>query len=108
MKVITEKDQATLEALRKMGKLKGQGYLYGQPETAEQVRQRLAAQGKLNGESDPAQDPTDAPLKQVNLDERPSASQARNSQAPTSPDFDVIETSDYEMHRVRLPKSGPL
>lgn len=47
-------DEAILDALKKMGKLKGQGYLYGKPETAEQVRQRLAAQERLAkpGESD--------------------------------------------------------
>lgn len=45
-------DKATLDALRKMGKLKGQGYLYGRPETADQVRERLAVQGKLNNELD--------------------------------------------------------
>jgi hypothetical protein len=30
-----------------MGKLKGQGYLYGKPESGEQVRQRLSIAGKL-------------------------------------------------------------
>ncbi|MEO0908485.1 MAG: EAL domain-containing protein [Pseudomonadota bacterium] len=96
-------DHATLEALRKMGKLKGQGYLYGQPETADQVRQRLAAQGKLNGESDPAQDPAGAPVKRVKLDERPFS-----SQAPTSPASDTTEPPDYDAPRARFPKSGTL
>lgn len=41
-------DQAILDALKKMGKLKGQGYLYGQPESGEQVRERLAASGRLS------------------------------------------------------------
>jgi EAL domain-containing protein (putative c-di-GMP-specific phosphodiesterase class I) len=36
-----------LAALRSIGKLKAQGYVYGRPETAEQVRSRLAASGKL-------------------------------------------------------------
>lgn len=47
-------DEAILEALKKMGKLKGQGYLYGRPETAEEVRQRLSLQGNLaeRGEGD--------------------------------------------------------
>jgi len=40
-------DQAILQSLRAMGKLKGQGYLYGQPETASQVSNRLAVAGKL-------------------------------------------------------------
>ncbi len=38
-----------LGALRSMGKLKAQGYVFGEPESAEQVRQRLAASGKLTG-----------------------------------------------------------
>jgi EAL domain-containing protein (putative c-di-GMP-specific phosphodiesterase class I) len=38
-----------LVALRKMGQFKGQGYLYGRPETAEQVRQRLSIAGRLAG-----------------------------------------------------------
>ncbi|MEE4153062.1 MAG: EAL domain-containing protein [Erythrobacter sp.] len=37
-----------LKVLKNIGHLKGQGYLYGQPETAEQVRLRLEAQGQLN------------------------------------------------------------
>jgi diguanylate cyclase (GGDEF)-like protein len=40
-------DEEILAALRSMGKLKAQGYVYGKPETAEEVRQRLAANGKL-------------------------------------------------------------
>ena len=34
-----------------MGRLKAQGYLYGQPEDAEAVRARLKAVGKLTGVS---------------------------------------------------------
>ncbi|MBX9897639.1 MAG: EAL domain-containing protein [Qipengyuania sp.] len=34
---------AILKTLRQMGQLKGQGYLYGRPEPAEQVLERLAA-----------------------------------------------------------------
>ena len=41
-------DEAILSALRSMGKLKAQGYVYGKPESAEEVRSRLAAAGKLN------------------------------------------------------------
>jgi diguanylate cyclase (GGDEF)-like protein len=41
-------DEAILKALRSMGKLKAQGYVYGKPETAEEVRRRLAATGKLS------------------------------------------------------------
>jgi len=52
-------DEQILGALKKMGNLKGQGYLYGQPETAEEVRSRLAEAGLLN-EADP---------KEVSVDE---------------------------------------
>ncbi|WP_324076273.1 MAG: EAL domain-containing protein [Erythrobacter sp.] len=40
-------DEEILDALRSMGKLKAQGYVYGKPETADQVRERLARAGKL-------------------------------------------------------------
>lgn len=40
-------DEKILEALKAMGQLKGQGYLYGQPEDAEQVQARLHKAGKL-------------------------------------------------------------
>ncbi|MEE4154197.1 MAG: EAL domain-containing protein [Erythrobacter sp.] len=42
-------DEAILNELKRMGKLKGQGYHYGRPETAQQVRERLALSGKLVG-----------------------------------------------------------
>lgn len=45
-------DQAILQTLRTMGKLKGQGYLYGQPESAKQVSNRLAVVGKLRCEAE--------------------------------------------------------
>lgn len=47
-------DEVILGQLRQMGKLKGQGFLYGRPESAEQVRKRLARAGRLanSGESD--------------------------------------------------------
>lgn len=41
-------DEDILNALRSMGKLKAQGYVYGKPETAEEVRRRLSASGKLS------------------------------------------------------------
>ena len=41
-------DERILAALKKMGGLKGQGYLYGKPEPAEAVRDRLKDQGLLN------------------------------------------------------------
>ncbi|WP_298333176.1 EAL domain-containing protein [uncultured Erythrobacter sp.] len=40
-------DEAILGQLKQMGKLKGQGYLYGRPESGAEVRKRLAANGKL-------------------------------------------------------------
>ena len=47
-------DEETLNALKAMGRLKAQGYLYGQPEDAEAVRKRLLAAGLLPGSADPA------------------------------------------------------
>jgi diguanylate cyclase (GGDEF)-like protein len=38
-----------LSALRRLGRFKGQGYLYGQPASAEAVKRDLAAQGLLSG-----------------------------------------------------------
>ncbi|WP_374405269.1 putative bifunctional diguanylate cyclase/phosphodiesterase [Pelagerythrobacter sp.] len=40
-------DHAILASLRDLGRLKGQGYIYGRPETIEQVRKRLRALGRL-------------------------------------------------------------
>lgn len=40
-------DEEILGALKSMGKLKAQGYVYGKPETADEVRERLARAGKL-------------------------------------------------------------
>ncbi|WP_120717618.1 putative bifunctional diguanylate cyclase/phosphodiesterase [Tsuneonella amylolytica] len=40
-------DPQILEKLKLMGRLKGQGYLYGQPETADAVRERLSQAGLL-------------------------------------------------------------
>jgi diguanylate cyclase (GGDEF)-like protein len=42
-------NEQIVTALRAMGKLKAQGYVYGKPETAEEVRRRLSAIGKLTG-----------------------------------------------------------
>lgn len=41
-------DEEILNALKSMGRLKAQGYLYGQPEDAAAVRTRLRAAGQLN------------------------------------------------------------
>ena len=42
-------DAEVLDALKRWGKMRGQGYHYGQPEPAEAVRERLAAAGRLVG-----------------------------------------------------------
>lgn len=54
-------DEEILAALRSMGRLKAQGYVYGKPETAAEVRQRLAAQGKLATTAPPAAAPQPVP-----------------------------------------------
>ena len=50
MPIIAEgiEDEKILSDLRKMGRLKGQGYLYGRPETSAQVRERLKGLGLLS------------------------------------------------------------
>lgn len=40
-------NEAVLEVLKSMGKMKGQGYHYGRPEPADKVVERLAARGML-------------------------------------------------------------
>lgn len=55
-------DEAILDQLKQMGKLKGQGYLYGRPESADQVRERLAKSGRLSGR---AADKRKAPLEEA-------------------------------------------
>ena len=55
---------ATLEKLQSLGSLNGQGYLYGEPETAEATRQRLAGMNLLAGPAmaeDCSPAPTPAP-----------------------------------------------
>ncbi len=47
-------DEDILKALKSMGRLKAQGYFYGQPEDADAVRARLRAAGKLTGAPAPA------------------------------------------------------
>lgn len=53
-------DQQILETLKKMGHLKGQGYLYGKPEDANSVRERLEKVGKLAPSAAPAEPVTSA------------------------------------------------
>ncbi len=49
MPIVAEgiEDEGILDLLKSMGTLKGQGYLYGKPESAEKVRQRLLKAGRL-------------------------------------------------------------
>ncbi|WP_349514178.1 EAL domain-containing protein [Erythrobacter sp. NFXS35] len=54
-------DEEILAALRSMGRIKAQGYVYGKPETAVEVRQRLAEQGKLARAAVPATAPEALP-----------------------------------------------
>jgi EAL domain-containing protein (putative c-di-GMP-specific phosphodiesterase class I) len=49
-------DDEILKTLRKLGQLKGQGYHYGRPETAEQVLERLAGLELLAPETHEAED----------------------------------------------------
>ena len=49
-------NETILEALKRLGKMKGQGYHYGRPEPAAMVRDRLAAQGLLGSREDPVID----------------------------------------------------
>ena len=53
-------DKDILDALKKMGKLKGQGYHYGRPETAAQVNARLKAAGRLVADDVASDDVQDA------------------------------------------------
>ncbi|MEM7700728.1 MAG: EAL domain-containing protein [Pseudomonadota bacterium] len=64
-------DEQILIALKKIGDLKGQGYLYGRPEPAEDVRQRLEMHGLLNVSSGVTEDaPQAAKRERIRLDER--------------------------------------
>lgn len=62
-------DEAILTALRKMGGLKAQGYVYGKPETADQVRQRLQLAGLLAAPGRPLR--SSDSTAQRSLDDRP-------------------------------------
>ena len=53
---------AILERLRRMGDLKGQGYLYGQPEDGATTRERLRALDADLGQHGAAQAFLEAPL----------------------------------------------
>jgi diguanylate cyclase (GGDEF)-like protein len=58
-------NREVLEALRQFGSFKGQGYLYGMPAAAEDVRRELGAKGLLTGVA-PMQDEDDGPAAAVN------------------------------------------
>ena len=51
-------DEETLERLKKMGPLKGQGYHYGVPETAVSVKDRLIKLGRYRTAFEEADEPT--------------------------------------------------
>jgi EAL domain-containing protein (putative c-di-GMP-specific phosphodiesterase class I) len=62
-------DETILAALREMGGLKAQGYVYGKPETADQVRQRLKLAGLLAAPARPDRSRDEAAPR--SLDDRP-------------------------------------
>jgi diguanylate cyclase (GGDEF)-like protein len=62
-------DETILAALKDMGGLKAQGYVYGRPETADQVRQRLQLAGLLADRGRPLRSRPDA--SKGSLDDRP-------------------------------------
>lgn len=64
-------DESILAALRKMGTLKGQGYIYGRPEPAGDVRQRLQMHGLWRTPAEPETGIQGHPVKSGgNLDAR--------------------------------------
>ncbi len=63
-------DEQILRALQKIGDLKGQGFLYGRPEPAEEVRTRLAKLGLLNPEARPLEERAALEIKAAKKAER--------------------------------------
>ena len=61
--------QATVDALKRKGGFKGQGYLYGKPECGEAVRRRLRESGQLLPGDEIAQTP-DASVATDRLEEQ--------------------------------------
>jgi diguanylate cyclase (GGDEF)-like protein len=53
-------DSTILESLKEMGEMKGQGYLYGRPESAADVRKRLEKEGLLVTAAAPDREPAEA------------------------------------------------
>ena len=58
-------DEEILAALKSMGRLKAQGFLYGQPETGEQVRARLQTAGLLTTARDATTLPIEPPAHEA-------------------------------------------
>ena len=58
-------DEEILAALKSMGRLKAQGFLYGQPETSEQVRARLQTAGLLTTARDATTLPIEPPAHEA-------------------------------------------
>ena len=52
-----------LKALKRIGQLKGQGYLYGRPEDADATRERLAGLSMLTSEG--SVEPEQAPEPEI-------------------------------------------
>ncbi|MEL6706781.1 MAG: EAL domain-containing protein [Pseudomonadota bacterium] len=71
-------DEQILLALQKMGDIKGQGYLYGRPEPAQDVRQRLELHGLLSAPNFLSQDPRpNTKRDRVRLDDRDEGERLR-------------------------------
>lgn len=69
-------DEETLERLKKMGPLKGQGYHYGLPETGEEVRARLTKLGRYRNVHAA---PSEAPVPGTQAEEAHTAASRRNT-----------------------------
>lgn len=65
-------NETILEALKRLGKMKGQGYHYGRPEPADKVRERLADHGLLAG---PSEQVVDLAEQRAKRSGKPSADQ---------------------------------
>ncbi len=63
-------DERILEALRGKGAMKGQGYHYGRPESADDVRKRLAAHGLLAVLGIAEDSTDDVPTEEQSIDQQ--------------------------------------
>ena len=57
-----------LEALKRLGELKGQGYFYGKPETAHEVLDRLRKIDMLRLSEEPSEADVDRDTETTNLE----------------------------------------